>query len=60
MDTGTAVRDVGIIYLCRFAEGERPVHRFLESYLGHPAGRDQLNLEGLCELVADHSRSVVP
>jgi hypothetical protein len=40
MDTGTGVRDIGIIYLCRFAEGERPVHRFLESYLGHPAGRD--------------------
>ncbi|MBR0688870.1 hypothetical protein JQ594_23300 [Bradyrhizobium manausense] len=40
MDTGTAVRDVGVIYLCRFAEGERPVRRFLESYLAHPAGRD--------------------
>ena len=40
MDTGTAVRDVGVIYLCRFSEGERPVHRFLESYLGHPAGLD--------------------
>ncbi|MET4036906.1 MULTISPECIES: hypothetical protein [unclassified Bradyrhizobium] len=34
------MRDVGIIYLCRFAEGDRPVHRFLESYRGHPAGRD--------------------
>lgn len=40
MDTGTAVRDVGIIYLYRFAEGEAPAHRFIGSYLAHPAGRD--------------------
>lgn len=40
MDTGTSVRDVGIIYLYRFAEGESPALRFLESYLAHPAGRD--------------------
>ena len=40
MNTGTAVRDVGVIYLCRCSEGEQPVRRFLESYLGHPAGLD--------------------
>src|SRR3569833_2992489 len=34
------MRDVGVIYLCRFAEGEEPVRRFLASYRAHPAGLD--------------------
>lgn len=29
---------IGVFYLCRFAEGERPVRRFLDSYRAHPAG----------------------
>jgi hypothetical protein len=29
---------IGVIYLCRFAEGERPVRRFVDSYRAHPAG----------------------
>lgn len=32
------MRDVGVIYLCRFAEGEEPVRRFLKSYRDHAAG----------------------
>jgi hypothetical protein len=31
---------IGVIYLCRFAEGERPVRRFVDSYRAHPAGLD--------------------
>lgn len=34
------MRDVAVIYLFRFAEGESPVSRFLESYRKHPAGID--------------------
>jgi hypothetical protein len=29
---------IGVIYLCRFAEGERPVRAFVDSYRAHPAG----------------------
>lgn len=29
---------IGVCYLCRFAEGERPVRRFVDSYRAHPAG----------------------
>jgi hypothetical protein len=32
------MRDVGIIYLWRFAEGEQPVRRFLQTYREHTAG----------------------
>ncbi len=32
------MRDIGIIYLCRFAEGEEPVRRFLQTYRDHAAG----------------------
>jgi hypothetical protein len=32
--------DIGVVYLYRFAEGERPVQTFLESYRAHPAGVD--------------------
>lgn len=50
-------KDLGVIYLCRFAEGEEPVRQFLASYHAHPAGvehdfhvvfkgfRDQATLE---------------
>ncbi len=31
---------IGVIYLCRSAEGERPVRRFVDSYRAHPAGLD--------------------
>ena len=31
---------IGVIYLCRFAEGERPVRAFVDSYRAHPAGLD--------------------
>jgi len=34
------MRDIAVIYLFRFAEGESPVSRFLESYRKHPAGID--------------------
>jgi hypothetical protein len=34
------MRDVGVIYLCRFAEGEEPVRRFLRTYRNHAAGVD--------------------
>ena len=34
------MHEVGVIYLYRFAEGEHPVLRFLESYRRHPAGID--------------------
>ena len=34
------MREVGVIYLYRFAEGEHPVLHFLESYRRHPAGID--------------------
>jgi len=34
------MRDVAVIYLFRFAEGESPVSRFLESYSKYPAGID--------------------
>jgi hypothetical protein len=29
---------IGVIYLCRFAEAERPVRRFVNSYRAYPAG----------------------
>jgi hypothetical protein len=35
---GIAMRDVGVIYLYRFSEGEGPVRRFLETYGNYPAG----------------------
>jgi hypothetical protein len=38
--TTLAVADIGVVYLCRFAEGEGPVCRFLQSYENHPAGID--------------------
>jgi len=31
---------IGVIYLCRFTEGERPVRAFVDSYRAHPAGAD--------------------
>lgn len=31
---------IGVIYLYRFAEGERPVRAFVDSYRAHPAGAD--------------------
>lgn len=31
---------IGVIYLCRFAEGQRPVRAFVDSYQAHPAGAD--------------------
>jgi hypothetical protein len=31
---------IGVIYLCRFAEGERPVRTFVDSYRAHQAGID--------------------
>lgn len=31
---------IGVVYLCRFAEGERPVRIFVDSYRAHPAGAD--------------------
>jgi hypothetical protein len=34
------MRDIGVIYLCRFAEGEEPVRRFLRTYRNHAAGVD--------------------
>lgn len=34
------MRDVGLIYLYRFAEGEQPVRRFLQTYRAHPAGME--------------------
>ena len=34
------MRDVGVIYLCRFAEGEDPVRRFLKTYRDHAAGME--------------------
>jgi hypothetical protein len=34
----SSLAQIGIIYLCRFAEGERPVRRFVDSYRTHPAG----------------------
>jgi hypothetical protein len=30
--------DIGVVYLCRSAEGERPVHTFVNSYRTHQAG----------------------
>ena len=33
-----SVKDVGVIYLYRFAEGEHPVRRFIQSYREHSAG----------------------
>lgn len=32
-----SLAQIGVIYLCRFAEGERPVRRFADSYRAHPA-----------------------
>lgn len=32
--------EIGVIYLCRWAEGDLPVRTFLKSYRTHPAGRD--------------------
>lgn len=32
------VANTGVVYLYRFAEGDAPVYRFLDSYRGHPAG----------------------
>jgi hypothetical protein len=34
------MHQVGVVYLYRFAEGEGPVRRFLETYRNHPAGAD--------------------
>jgi hypothetical protein len=34
------MREVGVIYLYRFAEGERPARRFLKTYSEHSAGVD--------------------
>ena len=31
---------IGVVYLCRCAEGERPVRSFVESYRAHAAGAD--------------------
>lgn len=31
---------IGVVYLCRCAEGERPVRTFVESYRAHAAGAD--------------------
>lgn len=31
---------IGVVYLCRCAEGERPVRTFVESYRAHAAGTD--------------------
>jgi hypothetical protein len=31
---------IGVIYLCRFAEGEHPVRTFVDSYCAHSAGAD--------------------
>lgn len=31
---------IGVVYLCRCAEGERPVRSFVESYRAHSAGAD--------------------
>ncbi len=33
-----SLAQIGVFYLCRFAEGERPVRRFVDSYRAHPAG----------------------
>jgi hypothetical protein len=33
-----AVHDIGVVYLYRFAEGEYPVRRFIQSYFEYPAG----------------------
>ena len=38
------MHEVGVIYLFRFAEGEHPVVRFLESYRRHPAGIDMISM----------------
>lgn len=35
-----AMPKVGVVYLYRFAEGETPVRRFLQTYRDHPAGID--------------------
>ena len=32
------MRDLGVVYVCRFAEGDAPVRRFLETLRDHPAG----------------------
>jgi hypothetical protein len=37
---GVAMRDVGVVYLYRFLEGESPVRRFLKTYRSHRAGMD--------------------
>jgi hypothetical protein len=34
------MKDVGVVYLYRFAEGESPVRRFLDTYRNHRAGMD--------------------
>jgi hypothetical protein len=40
-DAGAAtLTKIGVVYLCRFAEGEEPARRFLDSYRRHPAGID--------------------
>jgi hypothetical protein len=33
-----SLAQIGVFYLCRFSEGERPVRRFVDSYRAHPAG----------------------
>jgi hypothetical protein len=33
-----SLAQIGVFYLCRFAEGERPIRRFVDSYRAHPAG----------------------
>src|SRR5262245_44046771 len=34
------MRDIGVLYLCRFHEGEAPVRRFLASYRRHASAAD--------------------
>ncbi len=34
------MRDIGVIYLCRFAEGQAPVRRFLQTYREYASGAE--------------------
>jgi hypothetical protein len=34
----SSLAQIGVVYLCRFAEGARPVRRFVDSYRAHRAG----------------------
>lgn len=38
MQGAAKLTKTGVVYLCRFAEGEEPVRRFLDSYQRYPAG----------------------